>query len=204
MRWANETNAFSPTPGGNTVFLAKKAFNVLDQPTVDEFISKGSSIKPWRGIAVGTPMPDLAQQLAAGEATGYVYKATTIDELAKKTGWNPDIAKAQIERYNKIVEMQNDTDYYKDAAYLKYKITTAPFYAIELRPRCLGSFGGFVLSGDYEILKDDGFPIPGLFAAGDVACGWFGRTYPNIDGLTSFHNTTSGYVAANSAINYLN
>ena len=84
-----------------------------------------------------------------------------------------------------------------------YKVETAPFYALEVHPRILGSFGGIMTDADYDVLGEDGKPMAGLYAAGDMAAGWFGTRYLDIDGLTSFHNTTSGYVAAGSIIDYL-
>ncbi|NTW28011.1 MAG: FAD-binding protein [Coriobacteriia bacterium] len=202
-RWCDETKAFGATPGGNVMLFAQKGFNVLDQATVDAMIKSGTLVKPWRGIAVGTPLTNLAKQLSDGEKTGFVYKADTIEALAAKTGWNSKVAKEEVAKYNAIINAKVDPDYYRDPAYLKYTIETGPFYAVELRPRCLGSFGGLLMTADYEVCKDNGSPLPGLYAAGDVSCGWFGRSYPDIGGLTSWHNTVSGYVATTSAIKYL-
>jgi fumarate reductase flavoprotein subunit len=201
-RIGKETWAWSPTPGGNIVAYGKRLFNVFDQATVDHCVQNGSPVRAWRGKR-DQPLPDLQQQLAAGTALGYVFKGNTIAELSAKIGWNPDVAAEQIARYNQIVENQLDTDHYKEVEALVFKVETAPFYAIEIRPRYLGTFGGLIVSKDYEVLKENDHPIPGLYAAGDNASGWYGRLYPNIGGLTSQHNTTSGYTASLSAIEYI-
>ena len=202
-RFANEERCYSATPGGNTMLLAKRAFNVLDQATVDQLEEAGSPIRPWRGIAVDTPLEGLSKELAEGEEKGYVFSADSIEELAEKAGWNAEVAKEEIARYNDAVASKSDPDYYKAAENLLFSVEQPPFYAVELRPRCLGSFGGLLISKDYGVFDDAGVPITGLYAAGDMAAGWFGKVYPDVNALTSFHNTTSGFAAANSAIEQL-
>lgn len=202
-RFANEERCYSPTPGGNAILFAKRAFNVLDQATVDTLEANGSPIRPWRGIKVDTPLEGLSKELEEGESNGYVFSADTIEELAKKTGWDPAVAQEEIARYNEAVRAQSDPDYQKAPENLLFEITQPPFYAVELRPRCLGSFGGLLITKNYGVFDENGKPIEGLYAAGDMATGWFGKVYPDVNGLTSFHNTTSGFVAANSVIEKL-
>ena len=74
-RFANEERCYSPTPGGNAILFAKRAFNVLDQATVDTLEANGSPIRPWRGIKVDTPLEGLSKELEEGESNGYVFSA---------------------------------------------------------------------------------------------------------------------------------
>lgn len=201
-RFSNEELCWKPTPGGNAIYMAKRAFVVLDQATVDGFIENGTPIKPWRG-AKDKPLPDLQKQLDEGTSVGYVFKANSIDELSALTGWNAETAAKQIARYNGFVADGVDADYGKTAESLLYSVENGPFYAIEIRPRVLGSFGGINVDGDYKVLNDDGHPIDGLYAAGDMAAGWFGPVYPNLGGLTSGFNTTSGYSAVMCAKEFI-
>ena len=202
-RFGKETECYNPTPGGNIIYFAQRAFNVLDQATVDSLIANGVAYDAWFGIEAGAPLADLADKLEGGETAGYVFKADTIEELAEKCGWNAQVAADEIARYNAAVEAKSDPDYGREPETLVYKVETGPFYALELHPRILGSFGGIMTDSNYDVLGGDGKPMAGLYAAGDLAAGWFGTRYMDIDGLTSFHNTTSGYVAAGSIIDYL-
>lgn len=202
-RFGKETECYNPTPGGNLVYSAQRAFNVFDQATVDEFVSNGMAYDAWFGIEQGTPLTDLADKLESGESAGYVFKADSIEELAGKCGWDAQVAADEIARYNEAVDAKSDPDYGREPETLVYKVETGPFYALELHPRILGSFGGIMTDPNYDVLGEDRKPIPGLYAAGDMSAGWFGTRYLDIDGLTSFHNTTSGYVAAGSIIDYL-
>jgi fumarate reductase flavoprotein subunit len=201
-RFNNEATAYSPTPGGNSVFGGKQCYQILDQTTVDYMVENGTPVKPWR-VTKYQPMPNLPDQLQTGVAVGYVKKGDTLEALAEACGMDPAIVTEEVARYNTMVENGVDTDYGKTVDALVFTIVNGPFYAVEIRPRILGSFGGLVMGRDYEVLKEDGYPIPGLFAAGDMSAGWFGRLYPNMGGLTSGHNPTSGYTAANSVITYL-
>lgn len=201
-RFNNEATAYSPTPGGNSVFGGKRCYQILDQTTVDYMVENGTPVKPWRG-AKDQPMPDLPNQLQTGIGVGYVKKGDTLETLADACGMDPAIVAEEVARYNTMVENGVDTDYGKTTDALVFTIKEGPFYAVEIRPRILGSFGGLVMGRDYEVLKEDGYPIPGLYASGDMSAGWFGRLYPNMGGLTSGHNPTSGYSAANSVIRYL-
>ena len=201
-RFNDEATCYKPTPGGNSVIGGKQCHLILDQTTVDYMVENGTPVKPWRGTK-DQPMPDLMTMIQTGIGVGYVKKGDTLEDLAKACGMDPDVVSEEVARYNTMVENGVDTDYGKTVDALVFTIKEGPFYAIEIRPRVLGSFGGLVMGRDYEVLKEDGYPIPGLYAAGDMAAGWFGRLYPNMGGLTSGHNPTSGFSAANSVIEYL-
>ena len=53
-----------------------------------------------------------------------------------------------------------------------------PFYAVEVLPGCLGTKGGPRTDSDARVLRDDGAPVPGLFAAGNAAANPFGIGSP--------------------------
>jgi fumarate reductase flavoprotein subunit len=140
-RFNNEATAYSPTPGGNAVFGGKQCFVILDQTTVDFMAKNGTPLKPWRGKK-DEPMPDLPAQLQTGIGVGYVRKGDTIEALASNCGMDPAIVAEEVTRYNTMVENGVDTDYGKIADALKFTVSDGPFYAVEIRPRILGSFGG--------------------------------------------------------------
>lgn len=53
----------------------------------------------------------------------------------------------------------------------------APFYAMEVQPSITFPFGGLAVDSDGRVLRDDGTPIIGLFAAGADAGGLQDRRY---------------------------
>lgn len=55
------------------------------------------------------------------------------------------------------------------------KFTEAPFYAMKVRPAFHATPGGVRVSTDAAVLRESGEPVPGLFAAGEVTGGVWGR-----------------------------
>lgn len=58
------------------------------------------------------------------------------------------------------------------------KAATAPYYAVPVHPGGLGTKGGLLTDADARVLRADGSPIAGLYAAGNVAAAVMGETYP--------------------------
>ncbi len=83
---------------------------------------------------------------------GFGYKSDTIEELATAAGMDVDKLKVAITKSGKFKE--------------------GPYYAVQVRPTTIGSMGGLKINTEGQVLaKADGQPIPGLFAAGEVANG---------------------------------
>jgi fumarate reductase flavoprotein subunit len=53
-------------------------------------------------------------------------------------------------------------------------LETAPFYAVRVKPAIHHTMGGLSVNTETQVLKTDGTPIPGLFAAGEVTGGLHG------------------------------
>lgn len=57
-------------------------------------------------------------------------------------------------------------------------IDTPPYYAVQVYPGDVGTFGGLVTDEHARVLKADGSAIPGLFATGNSTASVMGRSYP--------------------------
>jgi fumarate reductase flavoprotein subunit len=53
-------------------------------------------------------------------------------------------------------------------------LETALFYAVRVKPAIHHTMGGLSVNTETQVLKTDGTPIPGLFAAGEVTGGLHG------------------------------
>lgn len=102
------------------------------------------------------------------EAAGYVYSANTLEELAEKIGVPADTFVAEIERYNSFCTTGVDEDFGKP--YFGPPIDEAPFVATPRSPALHHTMGGVKIDTETHVLTEDGNPIPGLYAAGEV-CG---------------------------------
>lgn len=124
------------------------------------------------------------------------FKADTLEELAGKLGIPQDTFVATVKRYNEMVAQGKDTDFGKAQKFLK-PIEKAPFYGMHRHIRLSAICSGLVVDGNSQVLTGvEGQPIPGLFAIGNQAGGFYGAIdYPlDIFGLSLGRCYTAGYV----------
>jgi 3-oxosteroid 1-dehydrogenase len=144
--------------------------------------------------------------------SGYLRKADTIEGLAKLLDIEPATLKATVERFNGFVADNDDKDFHRGArAYDRWlgddlhqpnetlgAIEKGPFYAVPVLPGDVGTYGGVVTDTNARVLREDGSPIPGLYATGVSTAGVMGRVYPGA-GASVGPSFTWGYVAAKHA-----
>ena len=140
---------------------------------------------------------------------GVVVKAGSVAGLAEKIGVPAEALEATVERFNGFARSGVDEDFHRgESAYDKYysdprvtpncslhTIDQAPFYAVKIVPGDLGTKGGLVTDEHARVLRPDGSPIPGLYAAGNVSSAVMGNTYPGPGG-TIGPAIVFGYLAA--------
>lgn len=109
-------------------------------------------------------------------------EADTLEELAEKIGVPAENLLATVEAYNASVEeggtdefgrTYNDSrDTYKLAV---NKIEGDHFYAVPLHALCVMTLGGITTNEQMQVLDEAGNVIPGLYAAGEVVGGIWGK-----------------------------
>lgn len=97
---------------------------------------------------------------------GWVVKADTLEELAEKTGHDPEALISTVENYNAICEAGVDSAYGRPQDYLK-PIDTAPFYGFKLSPTLTNTQGGAERNENCEVVTPFGEAIPHLYSAGE-------------------------------------
>ena len=129
---------------------------------------------------------------------GIIMKADTLDELADKLGFTGDAKQtflATVDHYNDLADAGEDPDFGKMPERLS-DIRTAPFYGAWLGTTLLTTGDGAKINADCQVLDGNAQPIPGLYAAGDVAGNFFGNNYPYLfPGLACGHGMTQGWKA---------
>ena len=73
-----------------------------------------------------------------------------------------------------------------------------PYYALADRPGDLGTKGGLVTDADARVLRADGSPIAGLYAAGNTSAAVMGNDYAGA-GATIGPAMVFGYIGARHA-----
>ena len=147
--------------------------------------------------------------------SGFLLKAATLEELAGKCGMPASTLVASVERYNALARRGDDADFHRgDRAYDRYfgdptvpypnpnmaPLEQGPFYAYKFYPGDIGTWGGVLTDANARVLREDGSPIPGLYATGTSAASCMGRKYLG-PGASVGPSFTWGYVAAKHAMN---
>jgi succinate dehydrogenase/fumarate reductase flavoprotein subunit len=121
------------------------------------------------------------EELADYVDKGWFFIADTLEELVELTDMDDDNnLLATIERYNELVAQGTDTDFFKDARYLK-PIDTPPYYAAPYVQFILSISAGLQVNEDCAVINTELRPIQGLYAIGNCQGGFFGGAdYPFI------------------------
>ncbi|MCS6803198.1 MAG: FAD-dependent oxidoreductase [Chloroflexota bacterium] len=96
---------------------------------------------------------------------GLITSAPTIEELAEKIGVPPANLRRTVDEYNAAVESGNDRLGRKE---MPKAIDEPPFHAIRSDGVTILSQGGIKVNSNLQVVRADGTPIEGLYAAGEV------------------------------------
>ena len=132
--------------------------------------------------------------------------ADSIEELAEKIGVPAGNLKATVESYNAAVEAGGTDEFGRlyDGTTNSYnlavnKIEGEKFYAIRLHALCVMTLGGITANADMQVLDEAGSAIPGLYAAGEVVGGIWGKFVSGGTGVMG--PIVFGRIAARNAMN---
>jgi 3-oxosteroid 1-dehydrogenase len=142
-------------------------------------------------------------------ADGWIKRAGTIEDLARLTDLDPQALDGTVRSFNAEAAAGTDRDFGRGvSAYNRHMgdpgqkpnpslglVAKAPFYAVPIYPGDVGTMGGVICDEHARVLDHDNRPIPGLYAAGNMAASVFGRTYPGA-GASIANTTVFGYIAA--------
>jgi len=108
---------------------------------------------------------------------GLIAKGDSLNQLAEAASLPADALQETVDRYNRMVDAGDDTDFHrfgpKAAASRGFgpparKILQPPFYAVPMYILIRKSMGGIQVDTSCRVLNQDGKPIPGLFASGEA------------------------------------
>ncbi|MEV7428024.1 FAD-dependent oxidoreductase [Nocardioides sp. NPDC092400] len=124
-------------------------------------------------------------------AAGTWVRADTLEGLAEATGLPVDALTATVARFNGFCESGVDEDFGRgEDEYDTFfaggtgpnKALTPcdrpPYLAARVVLSDLGTKGGLVTDAAARVLREDGTPVPGLYATGNSAASLFGSVYP--------------------------
>ncbi|WP_429472616.1 FAD-dependent tricarballylate dehydrogenase TcuA [Neobacillus sp. B4I6] len=176
---------------------AKYGREVLKQPGHSAFQLFDAQVRPM-----------LRKEYNLEEAT--YYKADSLEELAELMSVDKEQFLKTITEFNAAVQEGDYNPTVKDGkgtveitppkTNWALRIDQAPFYAYPVTCGITFAFGGLHVNPEGEVLNQEGRPIAGLFAAGEMVGGIFYKNYPGGSGLMS--GAVFGKLAGTSAANY--
>nr|WP_255467282.1 FAD-dependent oxidoreductase [Raoultibacter phocaeensis] len=169
------------------------AFQVFDSRWAD--VCNELKVMTWEN----TFLPDAEKKAAIEEAS---LKADTLEELAALMGIDPAAFAETVARRNALADSGHDDDFGLPLDRLvATKITDPPFFANQNVLIGYGvCLGGVWVNKNMQVLKKDGSPIDGLYAAGNTVGRRFGTSYfQELCGLSNGMADAHGYVAGRSA-----
>lgn len=134
--------------------------------------------------------------------SGWVFKADSIEELAKAAGIDAEALCATVKEYNEFCYNQRDGLFAKDPKFL-IPLTKAPFYALKFRPILIDTQGPIIVNEKMQVLSEkDHKPVPGLYAGGVCTSGSQGNDY-HLRGANLGYSVTSGRIIGMSVVDYV-
>jgi 3-oxosteroid 1-dehydrogenase len=154
-----------------------------------------------------------AKKRAKWTEEGYLHRGDTLEALAASIKVDPATLRATVERFNGFVEKNHDDDFNRgERAYDRWlgdiyhkgnaslgSISEGPFYAVEVLPGDVGTYGGVISDENARVLREDGTIIEGLYATGISTASVMGRAYAGA-GASVGPSFVWGFVAAKHAV----
>ena len=128
-------------------------------------------------------------------------EGATMAELAEAIGIPAADLEATLNRYNAQQKVGVDEDFGRSASQMTAALETAPYYAVCVTPAIHHTMGGLSVNTDTQVLRTDGTPIPGLYAAGEVTGGLHGANRLGGNGVADIvvNGRLAGIAAAQRA-----
>lgn len=202
-RFTNEANSY------HDFVPAMAEFCRADDGSIECFLVTDAAAIRRYGLGMAPPFPG---RLGPHVASGYIYRADSIHELAIQCGIDPVGLETTMAAWNPAASKGEDPEFGKGTnVYQRFNgsagvspnpcvapIAKAPFYAIRLVPGDIGTFAGLRTDPNGRVLDTQGEPIKDLYAVGNDAASFMGGSYPGA-GITIGPALVFGHLAAKHA-----
>ena len=176
---------------------------------LNNFVEMGASIlKQPKGIAFQVFDAKVESLLEERYGSASAVRAETIGELAEKLGLDSGAVERTIGEFNEAVqegEFDPSTLDGKGTRGLDppksnwaLAIDAPPFSAYRVTGGITYTFGGLKINSQAQVLDNEGMPIPGLYAAGEIVGGFFYFDSLRASGL--MHGAVFGRIAGANAV----
>ena len=186
QRFVNESTNYNDLGRGLQVFDAASwrytpTWLVFDAVRNDERPFGGDVVWSLRAPASGSTGP------SSRSNPSWLISAPTPERLAAMIDLPAAALADTIDRFNAGIQRGDPDEFGRgEAAYDRFSqggaairgVTEPPFFALRVLPGSLGTKGGLRTDADGRVLRPDGRPVAGLYAAGNVSASSFANAYP--------------------------
>lgn len=199
-RFVDEAHNYNDMAKSMGIFDAVR----FDHPNVPAFVIFDNKFRS--SYMVGTVGP-------TDPTPPWLNESASLDDLAVKIGVDGKGLKEQIAQFNLSAAKGKDPVFHRgETLYDRYygdhgnkpnpslrPIDVPPYYAVEARYGSLGTKGGPLTDPVGRVVDVHDEPIPGLYAAGNVAASVFGPAYPGA-GASVVTAWTFGWLAGQNIV----
>ncbi len=171
--WVNKYGQRFVNEATHYAFSIRAVFNQEGHQAWAIFDDK---VRQMGGAVLGGIWGAWSDDLAAEIAAGKVYKADTLEDLAKAIGVNETQLPVTVSQWNEQTAAGEDKLFGKKVALQSFE--TPPYYAAAVTSVNLGTCGGLKINAKCQVVDVTGKVIPHLYAAGMAAGGFIGPYYP--------------------------
>jgi 3-oxosteroid 1-dehydrogenase len=161
---------------------------------------------------IGPINPGIPLALHQKGARDMLTRESSWADVARKIGVSSAALEHTIARFNANAKEGKDPEFGRgESAYDQFygdpkvkpnpnlaPLDKPPFYAMPVIPGDIGTNGGLVTDADARVLNEQGQPILGLYATGNVTASVMGHSYPGA-GATLGPAMTFGFIAGRHA-----
>ena len=186
------------------LIVSEDGLRVVDEYTYQSHVATAlADAKSTYGFYIAAKKDGMAVEpypmIQWGVTMEHVPHAASIGELAGMIGVDAAALEATVARYNELCAKGVDEDFGKPAQYM-IPVEGDEYYAFRMTPGTSVTFGGLEIDVSGRVLDTENKPIPGLYAAGEVAfTGLFDAEYPCC-GMAIGSAVYYGRVAAQTAV----
>ena len=186
--------------GDGAILVNTNGKRFIDEVLARDVVSKAEIEQPnsFAYLIIDQKMVDDSLLIQGYIAKGYSFKGDTYEALAKEINIPADAFAKTMNDWNGYVKARKDPEFGR-TSFIE-PLDKAPFYAIKVTPGIHHTMGGLKIDSRTRVLKADGTPIEGLFAAGEVTGGVHGGNRLGGTAVSDF--VVYGRIAGQEAAKY--
>ena len=160
--------------GNGAILTNKSGQRFIDEMATRDVVS-AAILAQEGGVSYLVFDDSVRKSLAAIEGyvrIGIVLSGETPEALAAEIGGDGAVLAQTIAKYNQAVTSGTDAEFGRGD--MPRSLNVAPYYAILVLPAIHHTMGGIKIDTEARVISNNGSPIPGFFAAGEVTGGVHG------------------------------